>query len=129
MKSINPHQPEQFAQADLGQNFSLQVNFLYVKGPEFLMIKYIGKQEHHTQVTALDCYRKCWIMSKYFTSKKGFNLGKNIFRVTCTHHTYFPVDGYLDFFFITFELKNGYYYRILFLPCTFGPTWNSKSRN
>ena len=36
-ESIDPCQPAQFAQADMGRNFSLSSNFHYVKGLFFLI--------------------------------------------------------------------------------------------
>ena len=38
-KSINQRQPEQSAQADMGWNFLLSSNILYVKGWFYLMIQ------------------------------------------------------------------------------------------
>ena len=37
-KSIDPGQPAQSAQADLGRNFLILVNFLLIKGPNYLTI-------------------------------------------------------------------------------------------
>ena len=41
-KSIDPCQPAQFAPADMGRNFSLQINFLHIKGPFYLMIRSVS---------------------------------------------------------------------------------------
>ena len=38
-KNIDPCQPAQSAQADMGRNFSLSINFLHVKGPFYIIIQ------------------------------------------------------------------------------------------
>ena len=43
-KKINPGQPVQFAQADLGRKFLVSVNFLYVKGRVYLLIHTVVEQ-------------------------------------------------------------------------------------
>ena len=39
VKSIDPYQPAQSAQADMGQNFLLSLNFLDIQGPFYIMIQ------------------------------------------------------------------------------------------